>query len=237
MNAMPGSNAFVTWIKTLVGHLLPFPTVLVAVAMFEVFRNGANEGGGFMPPFLIGSGQSNVVVSVLGLAILLALPEIVKHIREAIAPKNAFAEMIIGAASKRFGKSADLSIPVASAGASGLWSGLRGGISAARTPSMRTPRGIWTGITQGVPIADPHHPGQIIGRRGGIFSSKDSSGNVMAGGLQRGWGRGQSIRKVIDDVADGRLFEPDNIRKQLENIAGAGKEKKTPTSTRPPATP
>ena len=55
-----------------------------------------------MPPFLIGGGQSDAITYVLGLAILLALPEIVKHIREAIAPKNPFAEMIISSAKQNF---------------------------------------------------------------------------------------------------------------------------------------
>ena len=103
MNAVPGNNAFMTWIKTLVGHLLPFPTVLVVVAMFGVFmENAGDNNGGFMPPFLIGGGQSSTITYVLGLAILLALPEIVKHIREAIAPKNAFAEMILSSAKQNF---------------------------------------------------------------------------------------------------------------------------------------
>ena len=100
MNAIPGNNAFMTWIKTLVGHLLPFPTVLAVLAIFGVFAQNSNGGsGGFMPPFLIGGGQSDAITYVLGLAILLALPEIVKHIREAIAPKNPFAEMILKSAS------------------------------------------------------------------------------------------------------------------------------------------
>ncbi len=103
MNAIPGNNAFMTWIKTLVGHLLPFPTVLAVLAIFGVFAQNSNGGsGGFMPPFLIGGGQSDAITYVLGLAILLALPEIVKHIREAIAPKNAFAEMILSSAKQNF---------------------------------------------------------------------------------------------------------------------------------------
>ena len=152
MNAIPGNNAFVTWIKTLVGHLLPFPTVLVVVAMFGVFTEGATSSdGGFMPPFLIGSGQSDVITAVLGLAILLALPEIVKHIREAIAPKNAFAEMVQKSAGEGFkagwsGKTPYGQVPLGISGKNLLNRGFGAGIMSAGGAA----KALWN--SRGMPI-------------------------------------------------------------------------------------
>lgn len=101
MGAIPGkSGTFGTWIKTLVGNLSPFPVVLAVLVMYYAFTNGAIDAssGGFMPPFLLsaGSGIGDSIIALMSLAIILALPDIVKHIKDAIAPKNAFAELVTG---------------------------------------------------------------------------------------------------------------------------------------------
>lgn len=101
MGAIPGrSNTFKTWMKTLVGHLSPFPVVLMVLVMFYAFTNGAidSSGGGFMPPFLLsaGSGVGDSIIALMGLAIILALPDIVKKIKDGIAPSNAFADLVVG---------------------------------------------------------------------------------------------------------------------------------------------
>lgn len=107
MGAIPGKSAvFTTWIKTIVGNLLPFPTVLMVVVMFFAFTQGAisTSGGGFMPPFLLntGLGIGPTIVAVMGLAIILALPDIVKSIKEMVAPKNGFTDMIVKAGKDNF---------------------------------------------------------------------------------------------------------------------------------------
>jgi hypothetical protein len=97
MGAIPGNNAFGKWIKQVAGNLLPFPTVLLVLVMYYYFtKGGASADGGFMPPFLLSttSGQANVLSAVMGFAILLALPEIVKHVRETVAGKGGFGEFI-----------------------------------------------------------------------------------------------------------------------------------------------
>src|SRR5690606_32574905 len=84
MGAIPGKNAFSPWFKNMVGNLAAFPTVLLFVMMYKVFTSdltGINGNAGFMPPFLVGGGQSGIVAHLLGLAIILALPEIVKKIK------------------------------------------------------------------------------------------------------------------------------------------------------------
>lgn len=169
MNAIPGNNAFMTWIKTLVGHLLPFPTVLVVVAMFGVFTQGTtSSSGGFMPPFLIGSGQSDVITSVLGLAILLALPEIVKHIREAIAPKNAFAEMILKSAGDNFRNTSGVGLRLAGAttmAGAGLGAGLAKGALSSDN------RALWRMGERGAAVRSAL---TTAGRYGGNYASAGS---------------------------------------------------------------
>jgi len=95
MEAIPGKSAFKSWVKTLVGHLSAFPVVLMVLVMFYAFTdNAVRPTGGFMPPFMLGSGQAGNITSVMGLAIILAMPDIVQHIRKAIAPENTFASML-----------------------------------------------------------------------------------------------------------------------------------------------
>ncbi len=99
MGAIPGrSNAFGSWIKTLVGHLSPFPVILMVLVMFYAFTEGAvnASSGGFMPPFLLnaGNGIGESIIALMSLAIILALPDIVIKIRDGIAPKDAFGELI-----------------------------------------------------------------------------------------------------------------------------------------------
>ncbi len=103
MGAIPGkSNAFGSWIKTLIGNLSPFPVILVVLVMYYAFTNGAinASSGGFMPPFLLsaGNGIGESIIALMSLAIILALPDIVKKIKDGIAPKDAFAELVVGSA-------------------------------------------------------------------------------------------------------------------------------------------
>ncbi len=101
MGAIPGKNVFMPWIKTIAGNLLPFPTVLLVLVMYYKFTDGTiREGGGFMPPFLLGGGQGGTIVAIMGLAIILALPEIVKKVRDSVAPKGGIGEFITDAGVK-----------------------------------------------------------------------------------------------------------------------------------------
>lgn len=105
MGAIPGKNAVGPWIKNLIGNLAAFPTVLLFVIIFQVFtsRISGNDGqGGFMPPYLIGNGQSGIAGYIIGLAILLALPEIVKEVKKKLgASEGGFGMLVAGAAAAR----------------------------------------------------------------------------------------------------------------------------------------
>ncbi|NCN06332.1 MAG: phage tail tape measure protein [Candidatus Pacebacteria bacterium] len=106
MGAIPGKNAFAGWIKSMIGNLAAFPTVLLVVVLFYEFTQAGSAGssvrsGGFLPPFLIGGGQSSVASALLGFALLLALPEVVKKIKEALGAKAGLGEQIAGWAGGR----------------------------------------------------------------------------------------------------------------------------------------
>ncbi len=101
MGALPGKNAFGPWIKNLVANLAAFPAVLLFAIIYTVFTEeiGISGNGGFMPPFLIGNGQSGIAGYIIGLAILLALPEIVKEIKKKLgASESGFGMMVTNAA-------------------------------------------------------------------------------------------------------------------------------------------
>ncbi len=99
IGAIPGQNVFVKWFKAVVGNLLPFPTVLFVITLYGQFTSNTlkSQQGGFMPPFMWGSGQGTVIAYVMGLALMLALPEIVKHVREGVGGKGGIGEMIASA--------------------------------------------------------------------------------------------------------------------------------------------
>lgn len=102
MGAIPGKNTFVTWLKDLIGNLLPFPVVLFVLVLFYQFKKDALGGGisgGFMPPFLLANGSADAITGLLGLALILALPEIVKHAKKGLV-QEGFGTMIFKAATE-----------------------------------------------------------------------------------------------------------------------------------------
>lgn len=125
MGAIPGKNTFTPWLKGIIGNLAAFPTVLLALIMFAKFTEVGTSTGGFMPPFLIGSGAAGMIGPMLGLATILALPEIVKKVKESLgASDGGFAAAIAGAAWDRSKQGTPLGL-----GASGALIG--GGLGAA----------------------------------------------------------------------------------------------------------
>lgn len=99
MGAIPGRNVIAPWIKGLIGNLASFPIVLMAFIMFKIFVDGAmnTHSGGFMPPFLIGGGAGGAISGIMGLAILLAVPEIVKKAKEKMGVSGGFGAEIAAA--------------------------------------------------------------------------------------------------------------------------------------------
>ena len=129
--AIPGKNVFSGWIMSMIGNLAAFPAVLLVIVLFYEFTEAGSGGvtvktGGFMPPFLVGSGNSSVASALLGFALLLALPDVVKKIKDKLGAKAGLGEEIAGWAGKNM-KGAVRYSPLV-AGAPGYVGGLGEGI-------------------------------------------------------------------------------------------------------------
>jgi hypothetical protein len=102
MGAIPGKNPIVPWLKDLIGNLLPFPVVLLVLVIFFQFKDSGfadgNGAGGFMPPFLLNNGHASSIASLMGLALILALPEIVKRSKKGLVSDGGFGGIIFEAA-------------------------------------------------------------------------------------------------------------------------------------------
>lgn len=228
--AFPGKNVFGPWVKNIVANLSAFPVVLMVVILFYQFTKEAPTAGGFIPPFLLGRGQAGAITTLMGLAIILALPEIVKDIKKNLGATEGFGTMIFNAAGARAGKAsgtvADVSLMGGSAGIGGAYMGALGAATALRSRKTRTLRGVLDGARYGVPQYDDE--GKYLGQRGGALGK--------TGGLARGWDVGQKIRKTADDIQDGRFLQPDNYRKLLDNLGRREGGEKT-GDTPPPKAP
>jgi hypothetical protein len=98
--AIPGKDVFGSWLKNIYGNLIAFPAVLFILIMNKMLTQGGIESGGFMPPFLIGQGQAGIVPAVIGIGILLIMPEIVVQVKKAAGVTNPFEELVNAAVSQ-----------------------------------------------------------------------------------------------------------------------------------------
>lgn len=232
--AIPGKNVFVPWVKDLIGNLLPFPTVLLVVIMFYQFTAmGSRTQGGFNPPFLLNNSDTGALSALMGLAIILSLPDIVKKIKEPLVNKDGLGLWLASTAGKNLGRSADYGLPFATSIGGTVGSGALGaGAHLLNRQEPKTWRSIKDAALRGSAVKD--REGNILSYRGGALSQGDDRSK---GGLSRGWQTGQNMRKTIDDIRDGRLFQPDNTRRLLERIAGGKEKDETPSpgSGNPPA--
>ncbi len=214
LGAIPGNNAFKPWIKNIFGNLIAFPTVLFIVILFYQFTDlGDRTDGGFMPPFLLGRGQSGAIATLMGLALILALPEIVKDVKKKAGASEGFGTMIQQAASARLSKGAkvagDYSLPYTGAAMSGA-KGLGQAYSAHKQDSDAT-------------------LGSFL--RDGMWNGVGPKGNKFGGigpGLSTGFKKGRNARVFLDRLRSGQAFDPHNTEDLLRRIAeGKDKDGKT----------
>lgn len=94
VGAIPGKNVFGGWIKGLIGNLAAFPVTLLLLIMYDKMTSANIVQGGFMPPYLIGKGQGGAITVLVGLGIILVMPEAVKKAKEALGAKDSvFTEL------------------------------------------------------------------------------------------------------------------------------------------------
>ena len=88
VGAIPGKNVFKAWISQLIGNLAAFPVTLLLLIMYDKMTSANIGQGGFMPPYLIGQGQGGAITVLVGLGIILVMPEAVKKAKEAMGAKD-----------------------------------------------------------------------------------------------------------------------------------------------------
>ena len=210
LGAIPGQNTFVKWLKTVIGNLLPFPTVLMVVVMYKQFTNETllQQQGGFMPPFLLGGGQSGVIAYLMGLALILAMPEIVKHVRETVAGKGGFGEMVVNAAAgraKTSGQGLDRWItPTAGRLGVGGLAGLGEGVGKGIYKSVKTPgsfRDKWVAGWGKNGFRSGFHKGMTRGVKAYNWTERS-----------RGLNQPDLVKKMITDRID-KKFDPEGLEK------------------------
>lgn len=115
-NSFPGSDAFEKWIRGLIANAAIFPAVaaiiIIGIALAGVYDgpsldaigmpNPGNPGsgfeyGGFIPPFIAEGGGTNGSVGsigqIIGIGLILLMPEFLKIIKESLKVKEQFGDM------------------------------------------------------------------------------------------------------------------------------------------------
>lgn len=106
LGALPGNNAFRSWLRVLVANLAVFPTILliliISFVLLGASPNGETGGGytasngeesaGFIPPFLPGRGSSNSITVVLALGMILIMPDLALQVKKSIGGSGGIFE-------------------------------------------------------------------------------------------------------------------------------------------------
>jgi hypothetical protein len=111
LNAIPGSNTFGGWFKGLLANIAVFPAVAVMI-LLGIYLGGIGnpsdaadigvnlssspagfEHDGFLPPFIANrnaeAGSVGSIRAIIGLGIIMLLPEVVKMVKEALQVKES----------------------------------------------------------------------------------------------------------------------------------------------------
>ncbi len=223
MMGVINSGVAANWIKGLAVNLLVFPVFLVFVLigyMFMGLNTGTTEGvdvqfneGGFLPPFVPGRGSATEISMIVGLAIVLLLSEVPAIVGK-FKPKGIFDEL--GGLAMKNAIAGEPGLPVMTGAVGGAY-GAGMGLYASRKQPMTARKRIGA-MVYGIPQYDPNDPNKEIGRTGGVMPRFSDA-----------YGVGQGVRKTLDDARDGRLFQPDNFRAQLDKVI-KGQEKPSATT-------
>ncbi|MBW7955127.1 hypothetical protein H3C66_00170 [Patescibacteria group bacterium] len=115
LGALPGNNAFQAWIKTLVANLAVFPGILLILVLAFMLIGGQYGGrpttqqvvpqvqaqdtffqgsynGGFLPPYIPGAGSGNAISIMLGLGVILIMPDLAASIKKTLGGSGGIFE-------------------------------------------------------------------------------------------------------------------------------------------------
>lgn len=238
--AIPGKNTFGKWIKDLTGNLILWPVVLLCILVQRMLTapirslQGTGDtldaafGGGFMPPFLVGQGQASIIPVIVGLGVLLVIPEIMQQVKKAMG----VSEGVFGELAKAAGQNMKIAEPLApymTGGIGAAGSSLLAGGQMLADPNSRIRkqglfvdgklntnaiRGLGVQMRDGWIARD--EAGQII---------RDSNGQpVRKGGLKGGYQTGKSVgdwaRVQADRARSGQLLEAETVEKSVARLIG-----------------
>lgn len=235
MGALPGRNAFKTWIVNLVGNLLAFPTVLMIVIVYRMFSSVDIDTGGFLPPFLIGRGVGGTITTLVGVGVVLIMPELVVEMKKAVGVTGSIFEQLGKAMVTNFkggikpaGTAATIGATVGGAGlgagVGALVGGARGfaGEGTLSERFARAGRGASSGARTGAmiggvtPMAARALPGLV---RGGVRTIGSQIQDIATE---------ETVKKAIDRYKQGPLKARQG---QQENVLSA--QDKARSSTQP----
>ncbi len=115
LGALPGNNAFQAWVKTLVANLAVFPGILLILVLAFMLIGGTYGGstasrqivpqaqaqgtffqgsynGGFLPPYIPGAGSGNAISIMLGLGVILIMPDLAAQIKKTLGGSGGIFE-------------------------------------------------------------------------------------------------------------------------------------------------
>lgn len=217
--AFPGKNVFGKWIKDLSGNLILWPVVLLCVLVQRMLTapirslQGTGQtldsafGGGFMPPFLVGQGQASIVPVILGIGVLLVIPEIMQQVKKAWGVEEGIFPQLAKDAVSRI-KEGTITAPVIT----GLGEGVINAGRAGWNYNRNNP-----GATFGEKLEKAVHGYTMTNDDGsetsfGGFTGRDTKGKVGGeSGFSKGFARGKKIRVVLDRAAEGRLGDAEDL--------------------------
>ncbi len=90
IDVFPGANGFTSWIKNILSNLAVFPVTILLLMIGNVIGQYMQNGGDlWVPPMLPqGAGLGGLAQSLIGLGIILSIPNIANSIKEALKAQS-----------------------------------------------------------------------------------------------------------------------------------------------------
>ena len=220
IGAIPGQNPFFSWIKGFIGNLAMWPIVMICLLVNRMLTQGTHSSGGFMPPFLIGEGQAETIPILIGVGILLVIPEIMKEVKKKLGVEDGIMGSLAGAAWKHVqpvAKSAEAAMPYAGGAAASLAGGARSMIHLAGSEQSPLRQ---AGGLKGLINQDPEDRKDSLDKiRNTLTQGYENKKGKIVGGTkttaQRAIKRGKRNRIILDRALGGRLFDAENVESLL----------------------
>lgn len=90
VEAIPGSNGFSSWLKNMIANISVFPVTAALLLVGTILTRTDNDAILWTPPLLSGGG-TKAVQGIIGLGMLISIPNIVRSIKEALKTKPLLA--------------------------------------------------------------------------------------------------------------------------------------------------